>query len=523
MSKMNVWILTIGTSDVQLESKASNRSRNLSDNQLSEKIWSKWARNCEQDWELNFKPVQAFSEETDPYRISPRALGEVYQESSEQKRKEIQSYLTFPLIENFLKAFPECPVPEVIFLLLTDQSNLFTTPNQRRDRKSPYWQDTVTLELLLTHHLQTHFQENHQTEVRVIPIVLTSEPSEQQGLEDWNAVLSMVQNKFRQLAIDEEPLKPEDCDRVYVSHQAGTPAISSAVQFMSLATFRDSVEFLVSRDSQQFLTQAESNNRYKLIPQSSYLGALRHQEAKALLKRYDYTGVRDILGLTEATGLPGNKKELKILLDAAEQWNFAKFDKFRNKLKNSKLIEKFDFPWYQPGYESAYLSLIRLYQENTVDCIFHSFRAIEGLLIKWVHKFHSSALIDKNKKIKLPREIKVPWYPNNASEVNAHGQGLYYAFLTLSSLSEDDISSDFHIFGKQIFQKRNEMFHKLSGAEGRNAVFEFWEVENQEYLYFSRRLLNCLNLITSQQFQSLEQASFMKKVHQELEKAIEAL
>ncbi|MFZ9740070.1 MAG: hypothetical protein ACO3EZ_18950, partial [Prochlorotrichaceae cyanobacterium] len=80
---MKIWILTLGTSDVQLESEATNRTKPLADEQFSKKIWSTWAKDFEEDWEVNFQPSQSFSDVKETYRIPPRALGLVYQGSSE--------------------------------------------------------------------------------------------------------------------------------------------------------------------------------------------------------------------------------------------------------------------------------------------------------------------------------------------------------------------------------------------------------------------------------------------------------
>ena len=508
---MNIWILTIGSSDVQLQSKAANRSIPLDDRQFSEKIWSTWAEDHEEEWEVAFTPTQAFVDETEPYRVPARALGEVYQASSESRQAEIRSYLEFPLLKNFFKAFEKKPAPDLIFLVLTDQVALFTDSRELRSPKCAYWQDTAALEPIVAHHIQQQFPE-----VRVEPIVLRPNNTTE-SLDDWNAVLSMVQRQFQDLSVDGEKIKPETCDRVYVSHQAGTPAISSAVQFMSLATFRDSVEFLVSHEDS---SRSAGQPVFDTVTNSTYLGSLRLQEAKALLKHYDYSGIRDILGLSQGKHLSSDAKELKVLLDAGELWNFAEFHKFKNKLKMSQSVSVDQFSWWQLGYESAYLAMVRLDQENTVDCIFHSFRAIEGLLSAWIKKFHKNCLIGRGKKIQLPQKINVPWSLYKVDQVKSHGQGLYYGFLALSEIEKDAIPSDFHTFGQKVFKKRNDMFHSLSGVEGSKAVFEFWEVQSQEPKFLAMRLLHCLNLIGGQSFGSLEEVSVMAKVHRQIEQRL---
>ena len=100
------------------------------------------------------------------------------------------------------------------------------------------------------------------------------------GLDDWNVTLKLVQDKFSGLGIKQD-------DLVIVSHQAGTPAISSAVQFASLSMFGNKVRFLTSN---------ERTGVASLDPSSSYFESMQIQEAQKLLKSYDYVGVENVLG-----------------------------------------------------------------------------------------------------------------------------------------------------------------------------------------------------------------------------------
>ena len=523
---MNIWILTIGTSDVQLESTKVSRSNNR---QLSDKIWYTWARECEQEWEINFKPTQAFVNENEPYRIPPRALGGVYNKSPETTQSEITSYLHFPLLENFLKSFPENPLPEVIFLLLTDQSKLFADTLQRRNPKCPYWQDTIELEAIVSHHLQTHFQEQHQTEVKVVPIALNPE-DETESLDDWNAVLDMVRDQFKNLAIDGEKLDSQKCDRVYVSHQAGTPAISSAVQFCSLAKFGDLVRFIVSNEYDRELPDS--------VESSSYLRGIKQEQAKKLLENYDYAGVNELVGKYLSD-------DIKILLEAAIQWNFSNFAEGYNLIKSNKLLKKGeqkksfleklkehpnfhnlvkertkDSPWWWTAYESAYLSFIRLEQENTVEAVFHSFRSVESLLNTWAIT-------------KYPGELENTKHPSRDRNLRLYGEDLY-TFLDIKRNTIDQTQDlDVWIFGNIVIKRRNDLFHNIKGLNSQENVFAVWRSSNEPQWKekpeekWKTRILNCLNFIVKEDFPegfaTLEQASLMAQVHRELTKAIVSL
>jgi hypothetical protein len=345
---MNLWIVTIGSSDIQLDSDRANQEKERGQDKYSNKVWNYWyGDDLKADhYDISFEPKRAFKDREEPYRIPARILGEVYQASSQEVQEEILSYLNFPLLDTFVEELNSHPSPDAIAILLTDQSVIFQD-NQKRKEKSPYWQDTCGLKPILKAYFDKNFPEVPCEFITLIP------ESQEQSLDNWNAVLELVRREFQDLTIQGVPVKVGLEERVYVSHQAGTPALSSAVQFVSLATFRESVQFLVSN---------EDTKKVVPIPQSTYLGAVRKQEARVLLERHDYSGVRDILGLTGKNPTAPADKRLRYLLDAGEQWNFAEFHKFKNILQNRNLLSQTDFPWWRLGYESAYLAWVRLKQ-----------------------------------------------------------------------------------------------------------------------------------------------------------------
>ncbi|NER47549.1 MAG: hypothetical protein F6J92_12765, partial [Symploca sp. SIO1A3] len=196
-------------------------------------------------------------------------------------------------------------------------------------------------------------------------------------------------------------------------------------------------------------------------------------------------------------------------------------------------LERFSKKWWWTAYESAYLAMVRLKQENTVEAMFHSFRAVEGLLAKWVDKYHHSKKIGKKlNKIKLPHKIVSPWDNTKKIDVlNAYGQGLYVTLEALKGIDKNkDIEFDIWTFGNSVFQIRNSLFHNLEGLQDKEAVFKAWEIsksDNQEdpgklEQRWKNRVLNCLNFIAEPQPRptSLEEASLMFQVHKKLYEAI---
>ncbi|NJL56363.1 hypothetical protein HC928_15195, partial [bacterium] len=317
---MSIWILTIGNSDVQLKSENHN--------------WTKLFRGDarKQADGLGFIPEKSRLENY--YTVEARVMGLTY---SQPKAKEFVGDLCFPLIDNFFSKLKDKSVERII-LILSDQQDVFTS-SDRRWKNCPYWQDTCELQPVLENYLKSKdcFANASIDE----PIILKpSSPTD--GLDNWDKTLELVRSEFSKKFPHE---LPED-EIVYVSHQAGTPAISSAVQFVSLAKFGKLTEFLVSSEQQ--------TRPPEILPSSAYLKGIRFQEAKALLKRHDYSGVRDILGLTgKKPDLP-EEKRIKYLLDAGELWNFAEFQKFKKILTDRKLLPIDSFPWCQSGYESIY-------------------------------------------------------------------------------------------------------------------------------------------------------------------------
>jgi hypothetical protein len=398
----SLWILTIGSSDIQLESKAITK-KNRKDleqpkRRETQQAWGYWYKPLQSylrnDHEnLTFEPTPISRDLKASYSIKARVLGMLYQYHQEHNgaandkisiQDEIWSYLTFPLLDNFVDELnkEKRQKPDGIALILTDQSAIFTTKHERKE-DSPYWQDTCSLEPILERYFQKQYPEakilKFQQDAESEPQSITLKPEDNtQGLDNWNSVLELVRTEFKQLPnnTDKDKCEPE---WVYVSHQAGTPAISSAVQFSSLAMYGDRVRFLVS----SFLVSSEQNlAKTQLIESPSYLQGLRREEAKGLLKRYDYAGVNDLVGKYLA-------HDDQIRLEAATLWNVAKFEAFTEKIMELSepdfvgIVEARSQAWWWIAYEEAYLAVIRQNQGNVVEAFFHSFRAFEGVFASW--------------------------------------------------------------------------------------------------------------------------------------------
>jgi len=519
---MNIWILTIGSSDVQLKTKTnwgrlfgSGRSQLQPDRGFSP---------------LNYAIDGRFS-------ISARVLGVIY---SQPQAEQHFDDLIFPLIDNFLGKIKDQPINKII-LVLGDQS-IFTR-SERSSQNHAYWQDTCTLQPLLEKYLKQKL-EDKSPDLQFQPLLLKPK-SATEGLDNWNAVLKLVQDEFSSLDF------PGDAT-IYVSHQAGTPAISSAVQFTSLSRFGQQVNFLVSNERDAKLT--------RVLDSSEYLKGIRKKEAEVLLKSHNYSGMKALV-----KDYLGSNEEIKILLNASMQWNAAKFDKFLDELTNHPNFSlevadrKKEENWWWIAYEEVYLALIRKKQDNIVEAFFHSFRAFEGIfalwgnrkfsqhieVIKMVPYLHPSILDDsknvfssltgdskdavndiKSKLEQLKEKIQ-----NNVNIIK--DDRVEMNLRTLCNLFKAFRYADYRqncqalkIFWdnekeKNVSDKRNLIVHQVQGMAEED-LWIFWGVNSWEEC--QARLREFLNFIVKEDFPegfaTLEDASLMVKVHQELEKAI---
>lgn len=265
---MNVWIITTGSSDVQLTTnkhwnELCDKARNQLDTQQKIKLDESVVKPRGSD-----SPIKRFL-------AKARAMGIVYGNAITEKA-EYYNELDFPLLNNFSTLLQEKNIVfSKIIVFVTNQANLFKR-SEKNQPYCPHWQDTCTLETILKQYFQKFPHKVQGIEPKFLILQPDTEKSdaassEIPGLDDWNNVLKLVQKEFTKLNDI-----PEDAT-IYVSHQASTPAISSAVQFVSLATFGKRVKFLVSNEYNK-------EHPADVIDNPEYLRGIQVQQAKGLIK-----------------------------------------------------------------------------------------------------------------------------------------------------------------------------------------------------------------------------------------------
>jgi hypothetical protein len=251
---MTTWIITTGNSDIQLNTD-NNWMR-------GERLFEK-AKNNEplcncQGGGKDFANLKR-ENDTKYFPVAARVLGLVYQD-----HEHYYSDLVFPLLDVLIEKFQDQEFPDRVYIILTDQEKLFKT-SDIKNSSCPFWQDTCTLKPL--------FEWYFQTKLELKPDFITLQPSDEdrgRGLDHWDQVLTFV---------TEELTKIQQDDVFYISHQASTPAISSAVQFVSIGYFSN-VKFLIVN---RYYQENKIKTSPEIITISSYWKQLQIQKAKKLI------------------------------------------------------------------------------------------------------------------------------------------------------------------------------------------------------------------------------------------------
>jgi len=513
-----IWIATTGNSDVKL----------LTDKGYSTLKGNEIKRNLLGSCYTKHKPESVKKDEwTIPARVAGIVYGDVIATHFH--------VLKFPLLDGFCQELQEQgQKPDRIIILLSDQEAIFLPNHEnilynRSDSDSPYWKDTCTLEPIFEHYFQGKYG------IKIEPVYLRPEAG-QIGLDDWNVTLKLVQDKFSGLGIKQD-------DQVIVSHQAGTPAISSAVQFASLSNFGDRVSFLTSNER----TKVAS-----LDPSSSYFESMQIEQAKKFLNNYDYVSVFTVLkSKLERLKNADQADRILKLLEVAKLWNLSKFDEFEIKMRDLPLqdlqdlaVARFGESWaWWIAYEEAYLGIIRRNQGNIVEAFFHSFRAFEGIFAEWGNKIFKG---DEN--IVIQKDI--PCLTRDILEGDCQK---YLAGSDLKSLREElskegilplELMTLCKIFKKnrsdykptkcpkivifwdndkekRISARRNFIFHQVQGIT-EETLLGFWIANSVSE--WEDKILRFLNFIADEkEFKTWNEASLMARVHEELVKEIEAI
>ncbi|MBD2603387.1 hypothetical protein H6G81_02290 [Scytonema hofmannii FACHB-248] len=262
---MSIWIVTTGNSDVILKD-----DKNWGKPEFYQKV-----RNDLECKEFSQPDRIDKDKKQAGYTAPARVLGRVYENHS----NSYDSDLDFPLLNTFREYFKvNNIILERVIVLLTNQENIFEE-EQRCYKKSPYWQDTLTLKPIL----EWFFREKVKN-FNLKYDFLELAPTSGQGLDHWNETYKLVANTLENIKYN--PSKP-----VYISHQAGTPAISSAVQFVGLNKFKK-VKFVLSNQyydikyNQELRAEEVEYSQQSESPEVEYTQQAKQEEVSSINSEY---------------------------------------------------------------------------------------------------------------------------------------------------------------------------------------------------------------------------------------------
>jgi hypothetical protein len=448
---MTTWIITTGNSDIQLKTDANwMRGERLFKKARNNKPLC----NCQGEGEDFTKPKK--EENTKCFPVAARVLGLVY-----QGHEHCYSDLVFPLLDGLIEKFQDKKSPDRVYIILTDQEELFKT-SDIKNSSCPFWQDTCTLKPL--------FEWYFQTKLKLKPHFITLQPSvnnrgldhsdKDTGLDHWDQVLTLVTEELKKIRQD---------DVFYISHQASTPAISSAVQFVSIGYFSN-VKFLIVN---RYYEENNIKTSPEIIPISSYWKQLQIQKAKKLITD-GFPG--SALALLKEVGYNNSEKikELESYIDLFNIKTIDTGDEFDPKQAIKRVRKTLDLIEYflkQENYLQAII-LLSAAQETFLKASISLYlqKHIPGGFKEWNEKGLSLNL--KETKIQeVIKQLKLDKADNHKFQ-NSHKlfpllkeftktvDNDYWQLLIWSSTEKREHE----------FDRRNQLMHNLRGVKKEEVI-----------------------------------------------------
>jgi hypothetical protein len=465
-NKKNILVATIGTRDLAFQ-VSSGEWLNVGNDRMNDEQFSHQGQVL---LDLSLDPLMNF-----------RELSELLLASWDDYHDRLQPIVLGKLIADEAKNFSH------IYLIATDQNEGV----KQRVR------DTLHAAKIISKWIAAKY---------AVPTTILLQGTEGDSPANFEQMFAWWQKTWEQIETD----SPE-FQHAIVSPKGGVGAFTEAARIVALSRLEQRVRFC------DFTEDVAKNIKGEPSPYTvpsrglNYLWDRKRKEAIELLNRYDYEAVQRLL----KSYLPEPQfAEVRSALEAAVYWNqgsfveFAKAPGARAKGRSSQ--------WWWIGYEVAYLAVIRLRQGHTAEAMFHSFRSVEGLMKEFLLHKYARHVIGKQKSEQIKKSIcqerefaGCEYLFDRYPSTFLFGDKLVVLF----KLARPDFADnrDIQICFGDTKNSRNTLFHGLEGLE-RQEVFENWGCDNLEG--WQSRVLGCLNFMTGQEFDRLQQASLMSKVHQ---------
>lgn len=333
---------------------------------------------------------------------------------------------------------------------------------------------------------------------------------------DFEAMFRWCRNLW-QKTVQVEPDQP-----IWVCLKGGVGQASEALRISGLSRYGDGIQFFEFYQNTKKNREGIPSDYTGPFLGTNYLWDRTQQQVLGMLERYDYAGAEDLLKpyfQQDSSGF----SVVPTLIKAGIAWNQGEFETFFSRAKGSlpTSAQRQQENWWWMAYEQAQLGLIRLEQGNTTEAMLHSYRAVEGLLWKWAaNTFPDDVIAKADQYLSLKKSI-CNQYSALEHCFKMNGEKQYEIPLrrkemqTLLSVAipEAGRNPDYKSFwSKKAQTTRDNLSHRLGGITERE-LFKAWGEDIHNLEKWSSRVLNCLNLVTGQPFNSLEKASLFAKIH----------
>jgi hypothetical protein len=334
-------------------------------------------------------------------------------------------------------------------------------------------------------------------------------------------------------------ISPSDAPEIWLGLAGGVGQTSEAGRTSGLSLYGDRIKFFNFRQDDTKNRAGYPSEYSEPFSGTNYLWDRTRQQILQQLDRYDYAGVKELLEPYLQSKKLG---AIPSLLEAGIAWNRGEFDSFLKYAKSTNALDaqhqQQSQAWWWMAYEQAYLAVVRLEQNNTVEAMLHSFRAIEGCLLIWAKEtlgnhFQDNqqgspivlnSILGSHPKLKDSFKSKKP-EKRDLGEIEAYVLWMPISVqrgvlkVSLPAALEGDFE---YFWSDDCRRKRNEMSHRLGGMSEKE-LLSAWGEGVGDRSQWAARILGCLNILTGKSFKTLQQASLFAKIQDEIKRSIDLL
>jgi hypothetical protein len=329
-------------------------------------------------------------------------------------------------------------------------------------------------------------------------------------------------------------ITPQQNTEILLGLTGGVGQTSEAGRISGLSLYGERIKFFEFHEEEERNKVGQPSNYTGPLLGTNYLWDRTQQQALKLLDRYDCAGAQELL---KPYFQSKNFWAVPNLLNAGIAWNRGEFQGFLNEARsilNSSQHQQ-GLTWWWMAYEQAYLAVVRLEQDNTVEAMLHSFRAVEGCLLEWGKVTLGDHFQDDqqdspkilNSILTSHPKLKDAFKTKNAgsNEIAPHAPWMLISVQRgiLKVSLPAALQGDFEYFWSDDCRtKRNKLSHRLGGISEQE-LLSAWGEDIKDRSQWAARILVCLNILTGQSFKTLHQASLFAKVLDQVRSSIKKL